>query len=243
MHVGSGVYRGPGDGGTRGPLAPPSAHPDDVGWGTPAQRWLEVDYFPFEVLHKKWQYYLLTMRKERVGTQEIRRTIDALWRRYRQGFVAYWEKGKVPAGGEGLAYYLAKYVVSPPISLRRILRYDGQRVCYWYNDHKTGKREEKEMPAGGLYRAHGTTHSPQRISSYPLLWSACHLQGQEGPCGAPASGGGIGAADYWDVSHRDAQELPRPGMGQYRTRSAALWALWTGDAPVAGVASALWRGV
>jgi Putative transposase/Transposase zinc-binding domain len=115
---------------------------------TPAQRWLEVDYFPFEVLHKKWQYYLLTMVKERVRTQKIRHTIDALWRRYRQGFVAYWEKGKVPAGGQGLAYYLAKYVVSPPISLRRILRYDGQRVCYWYNDHKTGKREEEDIPAG-----------------------------------------------------------------------------------------------
>jgi Putative transposase len=92
---------------------------------TSEQRWQEVDYFPFEVLHKKWQYYLLMMVKERVGTQEIRHTVDALWRRYCQGFVAYWEKGKVPAGGEGLAYYLARYVVSPPTSLRRILRYDG----------------------------------------------------------------------------------------------------------------------
>jgi hypothetical protein len=45
--------------------------------------------------------------------------------------VAYLEEGKGPAGGEGLAYYVAKYVVSPPISLRRILSYDGQRVRYW----------------------------------------------------------------------------------------------------------------
>jgi hypothetical protein len=48
-----------------------------------------------------------------------------------------------------LACYLAKYVVSPPISLRRILRYDGQWVCYWYNDHKTGQREEEAVV---LYR-------------------------------------------------------------------------------------------
>jgi hypothetical protein len=46
-----------------------------------------------------------------------------------------------------LAYYLAKYVVSPPISLRRILRYDGQRVRYWYNDHKTKQRQEDEVSA------------------------------------------------------------------------------------------------
>ncbi len=61
--------------------------------------------------------------------------------------MAYLEAGKVPAGGEGLAYYLAKYVVSPPISLRRILSYDGQRVRYWYNDHKTKQRQEEEVAA------------------------------------------------------------------------------------------------
>jgi hypothetical protein len=114
---------------------------------TPQKRWREVDYFPFKVLHKKWQYHLFTMLKQRVGTRTIKAKIDALWRKYAQGLVAYLEEGKVPAGGEGLAYYLAKYVVSPPISLRRILRYDGQRVRYWYNDHKTQQRQEEEVSA------------------------------------------------------------------------------------------------
>ena len=88
---------------------------------TPQKRWREVDYFPFTVLHKKWQYHLFTMLKQRVGTRALKDKIDALWRKYAQGLVAYLEEGKVPVGGEGLAYYLAKYVVSPPISLRRIL--------------------------------------------------------------------------------------------------------------------------
>ena len=113
----------------------------------PRQQWREVDYFPFTVLHKKWQYYLFTMLKQRVGTRAIKAKIDALWRKYPRGLVAYLEEGKVPAGGEGLAYYLAKYVVSPPISLRRILSYDGQRVRYWYNDHKTKRRQEEEVSA------------------------------------------------------------------------------------------------
>ncbi len=113
---------------------------------TQQNRWLEVGYFPYEVLHKKWQYHLLTMLKERVGTPEMTQQIDALWQKYPNGLVAYLEEGKVPAGGQGLAYYLAKYVVSPPISLRRILGYDGQRVRYWYRDHKTGKREVAELP-------------------------------------------------------------------------------------------------
>jgi hypothetical protein len=114
---------------------------------TPDGRWREVGYVPFEMLHKKWQYHLFTMLKARVRTPEMRQTVDALWQKYPRGLVAYLEKGKVPAGGTGLAYYLAKYVVSPPISLRRIIRYDGQRVCYWYNDHKTGKRQEEDIPA------------------------------------------------------------------------------------------------
>src|SRR3989441_5593785 len=114
---------------------------------TPQQQWREVDYFPLKVLHKKWQYHLFTMLKQRVGTRAIKDKIDALWRKYTKGLVAYLEEGKVPAGGEGLAYYLAKYVVSPPISLRRILSYDGQRVRYWYNDHKTKQRQEEEIPA------------------------------------------------------------------------------------------------
>jgi hypothetical protein len=114
---------------------------------TPQQQGREVDYFPFTVLHKKWQYHLFTMLKQRVGTRAIKATIDALWRKYPRGLVAYLEEGKVPAGGEGLAYYLAQYVVSPPISLRRILSYDGQRVWYWYNDHKTKQRQEEEVSA------------------------------------------------------------------------------------------------
>ncbi len=114
---------------------------------TPQKRWREVDYFPFKVLHKKWQYHLCTMVKHRVGTRVIRDKIDALWRKYPRGLVASLEEGKVPAGGEGLASYLAKYVVSPPISLRRILSYDGQRVRYWYNDHKTKQRQEEEISA------------------------------------------------------------------------------------------------
>jgi Putative transposase/Transposase zinc-binding domain len=114
---------------------------------TPQQRWVDIHYFPFEVLHKKWQYYLFGMLKERVRGTEMRQLLDVLWRKYPNGLVAYGDKGKVPAGGAGLACYLAKYVVRPPISLRRIMRYDGQRVRYWYRDHKTGKRQEEEVPA------------------------------------------------------------------------------------------------
>ena len=88
---------------------------------TPKNRWQAVNYFPYDELHKWWQYHLLTMLKVRVATPEMKQQIDGLWQKYPNGLVAYLEEGQVPGGGQGLAYYLAKYVVSPPISLRRIL--------------------------------------------------------------------------------------------------------------------------
>jgi hypothetical protein len=42
------------------------------------------------------------------------------------------QKGAVPAQAHSVARYVAKYVVSPPIAVRRIDRYDGERVTYHY---------------------------------------------------------------------------------------------------------------
>jgi len=104
--------------------------------------WIKLNYFPYEMLHKKWEYHLFTMLKEKVKEPGIKEAIDKAWKKYPNGLVAYWEKGEIPRDTEGLARYLAKYVVSPPIAIKRILEYDGEKVRYYYNDHKTGQREE-----------------------------------------------------------------------------------------------------
>jgi len=109
------------------------------------RRWRELKYIPFEILHKKWQYYLFAMVKEHVGTEDATRHIDKLWRQYPNGLVAYLEKGEVPEGGKGLARYLAKYVVSPPIAVSRLIDYDGKQVQYWWRDHRSHKREEARI--------------------------------------------------------------------------------------------------
>ena len=51
------------------------------------------------------------------------------------------QKGDVPSRYQSLATYLAKYVVSPPISLRRIDRYAGHHVTYHYRSHRTERVE------------------------------------------------------------------------------------------------------
>jgi hypothetical protein len=113
------------------------------GWDRQARQWVHLDYIPYSTLRKKWQWYLLTMLRQTVKTQEIKRVVDSCYRRYRDGFVTNVQKGDVPSRYQSLATYLAKYVVSPPISLRRIDRYDGQRVTYHYRSHKS-ERVERE---------------------------------------------------------------------------------------------------
>ena len=113
------------------------------GWDRQAQQWVHLDYVPYPMLRKKWQWHLLTMLRQTVKTSEIRRLVDMCYTRYREGFVTNVQKGDVPARYQSLARYLAKYVVSPPISLRRIDRYDGHRVTYHYRSHKS-ERVERE---------------------------------------------------------------------------------------------------
>jgi len=110
-------------------------------------RFKEFGFIDFNLLHTKWQYHLLKMLRENVKSKEIKEEIDRCWRDYPNGLVVYIEKGNVPKGGKGLARYLAKYVVSPPISLKRIIKYDGKKVRYWYNDHATARRVVEEVDA------------------------------------------------------------------------------------------------
>jgi len=44
-----------------------------------------------------------------------------------------------------VAHDVAKYVVSPPISVKRIERYDGHRVTYHYRSHRTERVEHETV--------------------------------------------------------------------------------------------------
>jgi Putative transposase len=210
---------------------------------TPQHRWLEVGYFPFEALHKKWQYHLFTMLKACVGTQEMKQQIDALWRKYRHGLVAYLEKGKVPAGGQGLAYSLAKYVVSPPdlASAYPVLRWAARALLV--PRPQNGQASSGGATSTEVYRSHGATHSALRVSSYSLLWSACDLQASARAVVTENNLGSERSGDQGHVSGAGAADLPRAGVGQHGPGSASLPALWRPDDAVEGVAPALWSGL
>jgi hypothetical protein len=65
---------------------------------------------------------------------------------YPDGLVTNVQKGAVPAQAHSVARYVAKYVVSPPVAVRRIDRYDGERVTYHYRSHRTDRMEHETVP-------------------------------------------------------------------------------------------------
>src|SRR5438105_14642751 len=81
------------------------------------------------------------MLRQTLKTDAVKRLVDTRFRKYPNGWVTKVQKGQVPSKYQSLARYVAKYVVSPPIAVRRIDRYDGERVTYHYRSHRTDRME------------------------------------------------------------------------------------------------------
>jgi hypothetical protein len=113
------------------------------GFDRQGHRWEHLAYLPYALLRRKWQWHLLTMVRQTLKTEAIQQLVDACFTKYPQGLVTNVQKGTVPAQAQSVARYVAKYVVSPPIAVRRIDRYDGERVTYHYRSHRT-ERVERE---------------------------------------------------------------------------------------------------
>ncbi|HJO93756.1 MAG TPA: transposase [Victivallales bacterium] len=105
----------------------------------------EIKFFPYELLHKMWQKYLLKLLEDVLGGLS-HLYIQCCKDDYPNGFVAYIDEKVVPVDFRGLARYLAKYVVAPPISVNRIDDYDGVKVTYHYKAHKTDRVEYETVP-------------------------------------------------------------------------------------------------
>jgi hypothetical protein len=111
------------------------------GLDSQGSRWEHLPYLPYALLRRKWQWHLLTMLRQTLQTATVNQLVDTCFRKYSDGLVANVQKGAVPAQYQSVARYVAKYVVSPPIAVRRIDRYDGARVTYHYRSHRTERVE------------------------------------------------------------------------------------------------------
>ncbi len=199
------------------------------------ESWFDLRYFKYEIIHRKWQYHLFSMVKDWFKTSKINKLIDKLWRKYPNGLVANVSKGNVPGGGAGLARYLAKYVASPPIAVRRIIDYDGSNVTYWYKDHKTKSRQVETVSVDvfiGRMVQHILPKGFQRVRYYGLQatktfkkWAGIILKGTKALGRAVKGTYRIIRVKkykerYLEVSNND------PWICKYCGHEMMLWVIW-----------------
>src|SRR5499426_1201399 len=115
------------------------------GYDAPGGRWEHLSYLPYALLRRKWQWHLLSTLRKTLKTEAIHRLVDACFRKYPNGLVTNVQKGQVPSQAQSVARYVARYVGSPPIAVRRIDHYDGQRVTYHYRSHRTDRVEHETV--------------------------------------------------------------------------------------------------
>src|SRR5216684_4386319 len=127
------------------------------GYDAPGECWEHLQYLPYALLRRTWQWHLLTMLRQTLKTEAIDQLVDTCFRTYPDGLVTNVQKGALPAQAHSVARYVAKYVVSPPISVRRIDRYDGQRVTYHY---RSVRRESTAQECGKHHQRYRYLMSP-----------------------------------------------------------------------------------
>jgi predicted SnoaL-like aldol condensation-catalyzing enzyme len=115
------------------------------GYDAAGKRWEHLQYWPDDLRRRTWQWHLLSMIRKTLETDAIHQLVDACCKKYPNGLVTNVQKGQVPSQYQSLARYVAQYVVRPPISVRRIDRYDGQWVTYHYRSHRTERGEHETV--------------------------------------------------------------------------------------------------
>lgn len=115
------------------------------GYDHEEESWEHLHFLPYDLLRHKWQWPLMTMLRRTLPSETIEPLVDLCFQKYPGGLVSRVQRGPVPSQYQSLASYVAKYVVSPPISVRRIDRYDGKRVTYHYRSHRTERTEHETV--------------------------------------------------------------------------------------------------
>ena len=115
------------------------------GYDDQGARWEHGQYLPYVLLCRKWQGHLLTMLRQTLKTELINQLVVTCCTQYPHGLMTKGQKGQVPSQSQSMARYVAQSVVSSPIAVRRIDRYDGARVTYHYRSHRTERVEHETV--------------------------------------------------------------------------------------------------
>lgn len=109
--------------------------------------WKSINYIPYEYLRKAWQKVLLDIIKKKLLPKKpkLKKLINDLYQKHPEGFYVHAETKMDNA--QKAAEYIGRYLARPAIAEYRIVKYDGNTVKFWYEDHTTGDIVERELTA------------------------------------------------------------------------------------------------
>ncbi len=202
---------------------------------TSSGKWQELGYIPYKLLHQKWQEHVLKMITERLpGNEKAAMLVAEMRRRYKKGFVVHLQ-GDILARLQQLTKYIVKYVVSPPMALSRIVRYDSEqgRVTYWYRDHVSRKKKQETVSREtfiGRMAQHILPKGFQRIRYYGIQ-ATCKLRKVRQQITVALKG----------VVQLGIELVEKVKRGSYRQRMKASFGFDPQQCPRCGAEMWLWR--
>src|SRR5918911_276252 len=75
------------------------------GYDAHADCWEHLDYLPYALLRRTWQWHVLTMLRQTLKTEAVAQLVDACFRKYLHGLVTHVQKGALPAQAHSVARY------------------------------------------------------------------------------------------------------------------------------------------
>lgn len=109
--------------------------------------WQPVKIYPAQQYRRLWQYYLLKLlRKKLKGNRSAQWRIGRLHSVYPTGFIV--NVMSKYRNGKQAAAYCCRYTGRPPLSEKRIVAYDGQKVTLAYQDYRDGQDKTVELTPG-----------------------------------------------------------------------------------------------
>ena len=107
----------------------------DGGISANTKQFVNINFFSYPSLRKRFMKVLLDMIEKDVGKSEFRKIKNELYLRYKDGFYVFAPPSKFKSYKE-LINYVCRYVARPAMAESRIINYDGVYVTFWYQRHQ-----------------------------------------------------------------------------------------------------------
>lgn len=164
--------------------------------------WQPVHLFPAQQYRRLWQHHLLReLRRRLKGKPGIRRHLGSLYRKYPTGFIVN-VMSRYPNGKQAAAY-CCRYTGRPPLSEKRILAYDGERVTLSYTDYRDGEDKTLTLSARAFL-----LRLLQHV--WPRYQRSVHYYGLYQPSRRKAAVAAVEQASLYG-----AQVRPKPALSNY----------------------------